>query len=86
MNHYIGLFLYTTIAYVAGDIAKRFVYKLAKKKLSWSPLARYIFNLMDKADARKDRVIKKLQKKSFIGKVAAVIFDCLDDIIDIFCP
>lgn len=86
MNHYIGLFLYTTIAYVAGDIAKRYVYKFAKKKLSWSPLARFIFTYIDKMDARKDRVIAKLRKKSLVGKIAAVILDCLDDIIDIFCP
>ncbi len=86
MKYYIGLFLYTMFAYVAGDIAKYFVYKFLKKKLSWSPLARYVFDLIDKADARKDKVIARLNKKSFIGKIAAVIFGCLDDIIDIFCP
>ena len=86
MWYLFGLFIYKALKYAAGDIAKSYLYKVLKKKLSWSPLARYIFNLMDKADARKDRVIKKLQRKSFIGKIAAVILDCLDDIIDIFCP
>ena len=86
MIYFIGLFLYKTLTYASGDIAKSYLYKALKKKLRWSPLARFIFTYIDKMDARKDRVIAKLQKKSFIGKIAAVIFDCLDDLIDIFCP
>ena len=86
MTYLFGLFIYKALKYAAGDIAKSYLYKVLKKKLRWSPLARFIFTYIDKMDARKDRVIKKLQKKSFIGKIAAVILDCLDDIIDIFCP
>ena len=86
MMYFIGYFIWCTLKKAAGDLGKSYTYKVLKKKLSWSPLARYIFNLMDKADARKDRVIAKLRKKSLVGKIAAVILDCLDDIIDIFCP
>lgn len=86
MMYFIGYFVWCTLKKAAGDLGKSYAYKVLKKRLSWSPLARYIFNLMDKADARKDRVIAKLRKKSMVGKIAAVILDCLDDIIDIFCP
>nr|DAS02036.1 MAG TPA: hypothetical protein [Caudoviricetes sp.] len=85
MKYYIGVFVVGVLSTVAGDILKDYLYRFLKKRLSWSPLARYIFNLIDKADARKDKVIARLQKKSLVGKIAAVIFDCLDDIIDIFC-
>lgn len=86
MWYLFGLFVRKALTYAAGDIVKSYTYKVLKKRLSWSTLARFIFTYIDKMDARKDRVIKKLQKKSFIGKIAAVILDCLDDIIDIFCP
>ena len=86
MWYLFGLFVRKALTYAAGDIVKSYAYKVLKKRLSWSPLARFIFNYIDKMDARKDRVITKLRKKSFIGKIAAVILDCLDDIIDIFCP
>lgn len=86
MWYLFGLFVRKALTYAAGDIVKSYTYKVLKKRLSWSPLARFIFTYIDKMDDRKDRVIKKLQKKSFIGKIAAVILDCLDDIIDIFCP
>ena len=86
MIYLIGLFVRKALTYAAGDIVKSYAYKVLKKRLSWSPLARFIFTYIDKMDARKDRVIAKLRRKSFIGKIAAVILDCLDDIIDIFCP
>lgn len=86
MWYLFGLFVRKALTYAAGDIVKSYAYKVLKKRLSWSPLARFIFSYIDKMDTRKDRVIAKLQKKSFIGKIAAVILDCLDDIIDIFCP
>lgn len=86
MWYLFGLFVRKALTYAAGDIVKSYAYKVLKKRLSWSPLARFIFTYIDKMDARKDRVIKKLKQKSFIGKIAAVILDCLDDIIDIFCP
>lgn len=86
MKYYIGVFVVGFLSTAAGEVAKELLYDYLKKRLSWSPLARYIFNLIDKADARKEKVIARLQKKSLVGKIAAVIFDCLDDIIDIFCP
>ena len=86
MRHYIGIFVLGVLSTAAGEVAKDILYRYLKKRLSWSPLARYIFDFIDKADARKERVIKKLEKKSWVGKIAAVIFDCLEDIIEIFCP
>lgn len=86
MRHYIGIFVLGVLSTAAGEVAKDILYRYLKKRLSWSPLARYIFDFIDKADKRKEKVIEKLRKKSMVGKIAAVIFEYLDDIIEIFCP
>ena len=77
-------FTVASVKVALGELLKPKIIKFLEKKFSYLPLARWIFGKMAEAEKRKEKVIAKIEKKSQrYGWFLAILYDCIDDFIEI---